>query len=221
MKGVYTMKRKHGTAVCISYTAPGEGRVRELVETVKRGVNFASELRTAKRRAELALHKRRGEIAEGRYQLAARQTMTLSDFVEKHYAEELRDRRGGGLRTAEKELQRLTTGPVGRELGAVKLTDLNEWRISSTSAGDDWPAWAREPSTATSPGSRICGTARASGSWSRAITRSARSGGSRSPSTESDFWSQRRKSGCWPSFILTSADWPRSRSILASAWVPF
>ena len=128
MKGVYLVKRKHGTAVCISYTAEGR-HVRERVETVKRGVNFQSELREARRRAEQVYRKRQGAIAEERHQLAPRRTMTLGEFVEKYYADELRERRGGGLRTAEKEIQRCTTGPVGREFGSTRLSDLTEWVI--------------------------------------------------------------------------------------------
>ena len=51
MKGIHTVKRKHGTAVYISYSPPGEPRVRELFQLVKRGANFDTELRLAKRRA--------------------------------------------------------------------------------------------------------------------------------------------------------------------------
>ncbi len=45
MKGVYTVKRKYGAAVYISYQPPGESYVRELVETVKRGPRTKNEVR--------------------------------------------------------------------------------------------------------------------------------------------------------------------------------
>ncbi len=54
--------------------------------------------------------------------------MTVRQFVELYYADELCERKGG-LRSAEEEIKRLTTRSLGRELGAVKLSELSEWRI--------------------------------------------------------------------------------------------
>ncbi len=129
MKGINTVNRKNGTSVCITYTPPGQARVRDIVEFVPAGREFTRRLREARKRAEMVLCKRRAAIVEGQHQLAPRRTMTLSGFVDKYYADELRQRRGGGLRTAEKEIQRLTTGPVGKEFGSTPISGLTEWRI--------------------------------------------------------------------------------------------
>ncbi len=129
MKGIYTVDRKNGTTVCITYTPPGQARVRDIVEFVPAGREFTRRLREARKRAEKVLYKRMAAIVEGEHQLAPRRTTTLKGFVDKYYADELRERRGGGLRTAEKEIQRLTTGPVGREFGSTRLSELTEWRL--------------------------------------------------------------------------------------------
>ncbi len=129
MRGVYTRQRKGSTSMYCTYSPPGESYVREWVETVKRGPNFDSELKLALHRAGLVLHKRRGEIVEGRYQLAPSRTMTVSDFVAKYYGAELKERRGGAMRGAAKEITRLTTGPLGKAFGSTRLAELTEWRI--------------------------------------------------------------------------------------------
>lgn len=126
VRGVYTRKLKRGTAVYITYSPPGEPRVRELFDNVPRGVHHDAELRDAKERAEMLLHKRRAAIVDGTHKLPPRQSMTLADFVEQHYKDELRTRRRNGrpMATAKTEIQRVTTGPVGRRLGSVNLSDL-------------------------------------------------------------------------------------------------
>lgn len=127
MKGVYTACRKNGTAVCISYSPPGERRVRETIELVPEGRGFAKRLRAASKRAEKALVTRQAAIVEGKYGLVRPQKrMTLARFVETIYADDLRQR---GIRTAEKEIERITTAPLGRYFGPVQLADLTEFRI--------------------------------------------------------------------------------------------
>ena len=127
MKGIYTVKRKDGTAVSIGYTPPGEQRVREVVEFVREGREFARRLREAEKRAEKVLVKRKAAIVDGRHELARPQkSMTLARFVETVYADELRER---GIRTADQEIQRLTDAPLGQYFGAIQLSDLTEFRV--------------------------------------------------------------------------------------------
>ena len=119
MKGVYTVERKEGSAVYVSYTPPGEQRIRERVELVPRGRGFGRRLRDAERRAEKVLVRRKAAIVEGRHEIARpKASMRFARFVETIYAPELRDR---GIRTAKIEIQRITTGPVGRYFGAMRL----------------------------------------------------------------------------------------------------
>ena len=147
MKGIYTAKRAKGTAVCISYSPPGEQRVREVIELVPHGRKFTKRLREAEKRAEKVLIKRKASVVEGKHQLVRPGgSITLLRFVEGYYADELRER---GLRTAEKEIQRLTTGPVGRLLGDVRLSDMTEWRIIASHSRS--ASTSRAASTASTP----------------------------------------------------------------------
>lgn len=127
MKGIYTRERRGSTAVYITYTPPGKRRVRESVECVAEGPDYAKRIRAAEKRAEKVLIKRRAAIIDGTHGLVRLQSeITLKQFVEKFYAEELRER---GIRTAEEEINRCTEGPLGRHFGDTRLVDLNEFRI--------------------------------------------------------------------------------------------
>ena len=128
MKGIYTRERKGGTAVYISYTPPREGRVREVVEFVTDGPAFSKRLREAEKRAEKVLIKRRAAIVEDRHELVRpkKASHTFATFVEKVYADELRD---SGIRSAPKEIRRITIGAVGCYFGALQLSELNEWNL--------------------------------------------------------------------------------------------
>lgn len=130
MKGIYTVKRANGTSVCITYSPPGEKRVREALDFVPAGFEFTRRLREAKRKAEKVLTKRKAAIYDGKHELARpRNSMVFSRFVKEHYADELRHRKGSGLRTAEAEIQRLTTGPLGRYFTSVSLQGITQWQI--------------------------------------------------------------------------------------------
>ena len=70
MKGIYTVARKDGTAVYVSYSPPGERQIREKVELVPGGRGFGRRLREAVRRAEKVLIRRKAAIVEGRHEIA-------------------------------------------------------------------------------------------------------------------------------------------------------
>ena len=130
MKGIYRAERANGTSVVINYSPPGEKRVREAIEFVPEGRNFAKRLREAEKRAQSVLIKRKAAVVENRHELARpRPSMTVARFVEKYYADELRHRKGNGLRTAEAEIQRITTGPLGRYLAGVNLHGITQWQV--------------------------------------------------------------------------------------------
>ena len=127
MKGVYTVDRKSGTAVYVSYVPPGRAQVRERVELVARGPEFAQRLREAKARARDVLFKRKAAIVEGTFDLPrSRRALTFAQFVERIYAGELRDRQ---LRTAEAEIEHMTRWPLGRHFAAMQLRNIDEWKV--------------------------------------------------------------------------------------------
>ena len=127
MKGIYTRERGGSTAVYISYTPPGERRVRESIECVPEGPDYAKRIRAAEKRAEKVLIKRQAAIIDGTHGLVRPQSsVTLQQFVKKVYADLLKE---SGIRTAEMEIDRLTEGPLGRYFGETRLVDLNEFRI--------------------------------------------------------------------------------------------
>ena len=127
VRGIYTVQRKGGTAVYISYVPQGRAQLREKVELVPAGKDSAARVREAKARARDVLIKRRAAIVEGTFDLPrSRRVSTFAKFVEQHYAEELQERR---LRTAEVEIHRLKAGALGRYFGRMLLTELDEWKV--------------------------------------------------------------------------------------------
>ncbi len=141
--------------------------------------------------------------------------MTLARFVEKHYADELRERKGG-LRTAEKEIQRLTTGPVGRALGNVKLSELTEWRVRKYINERRDAGIGPGASTATWLASRTSGRARAGGSWSLAIILYGWRGASASRRIACDSWRLRTSLASSPSLSREPGGWQKSLCTPAS-----
>ena len=57
-RGVYTAKRKNGTAVYIDYTVPGTRRVREKVDFVPNGPDMKKRLRESQERARKECSRR-------------------------------------------------------------------------------------------------------------------------------------------------------------------
>ena len=53
--GVYTAEKTNGVSVCISYTPPGETRIRENFRFVEHGLAFRKRLGEVKREAEKEL----------------------------------------------------------------------------------------------------------------------------------------------------------------------
>ena len=120
MRGIYTAKRKNGSAIYIGFTPPGERQVRELVGLVPNGRGFASRFRDVERLAEGVLHKRKVAIAAGEFELAPRQKKrcpTFADYVRIVYVPAMRAGTNSARekmkpRSVERETQRLTTGSL-------------------------------------------------------------------------------------------------------------
>ena len=64
MRGIYTAKRKTGTAVYIDYQPPDMARVREKIELVPSGPNLAKRLSEARKRAQKELVRRQAAACE-------------------------------------------------------------------------------------------------------------------------------------------------------------
>ncbi len=120
--GVYTAEKKNGVSVYISYTPPGEERIRENFHFVEHGLAFNKRLAEVKREAEKELTKRRARIIEGRHRRLrpSRRVPTFAEYVETTYAPLLR-RSAMKERPREEEVRRVQTGTVGRYFGAYRL----------------------------------------------------------------------------------------------------
>jgi integrase len=126
MKGIYSVKRKNGTAVYINYSPPGQPRVRELVECVDEGRYFGKRLQEVTKIAANRLVRRKAEIFEGRYEAVLpkkRENLTFARYVEETYVPLLR-RSEMKEKPREVEIRRVTTGIVGRYFGNYRLDQI-------------------------------------------------------------------------------------------------
>ncbi len=119
---VYIVDKKNGISVCISYTPPGEERIRENFRFVEHGLAFNKRLAEVKREAEKELTKRQAQIIEGRHKRLrpSSRVPTFAKYVKHTYAPLLRrsDMKPG---PREEEIRRVTTGVLGRYFGAYRL----------------------------------------------------------------------------------------------------
>lgn len=125
VNGVYTVKRKKGTAVYISYMTP-DGQVREKVDFVPGGLDFKERLKSAKRDAEHARNVRLVAMRKGKLDLPQGRRMLFRDFVTKHYAPELRAR---GIRGAKHEIRRVEKEALAKHFGSVPLDRISEYTV--------------------------------------------------------------------------------------------
>ena len=114
--GVYRIKRKNGYSVFMTYSVDGK--------SYRRTVGFArfsdrAGLQRLEKEAKVALAKKRPAILEGTNTEPSK--LTVAEFVERTYAKVLRRK---GRRTVEREVYRLTKGPLGRFFGSRRLVDL-------------------------------------------------------------------------------------------------
>ena len=114
--GVYKVRRSNGYSIFLSYSANGTSH--------RRTIGFArfserAELRRLEKEAKLRLAEMRPAILRGTY--VEPSTLTVAEFVERTYAKVLRRK---GRRTAEREVDRLTKGALGRFFGSSLLVDL-------------------------------------------------------------------------------------------------
>ncbi|HXK23916.1 MAG TPA: tyrosine-type recombinase/integrase [Myxococcota bacterium] len=137
MKGVYSVERKGGTAVYITYTSGGKS-TRELYRTVPHGDGFGKRLAAAERDAGKELISIKAALNEGRFHLVeqrkARRTPTFAEYAREHYIPSMQS----GTNSARErmkdaplrvEIRRCTSGTLGRYFGAVALDQITRTRI--------------------------------------------------------------------------------------------
>jgi integrase len=138
-KGIYTVARKGGAAVYISYSPPGAARVRELYRLVPNGDGFGKRLAAAVRDAGKELISRKAAVNEGRHNLVeqrkSRRVMTFGAYAVEHYIPAMQS----GTNSARErmrpapllaEIHRVTDGPLGRYFADVPLDQINRSRIA-------------------------------------------------------------------------------------------
>jgi integrase len=138
MKGVYTIERRGGTAVYLTYTPTGEARVRELYRFVPDGEKFTKRLAAAQSDAAKEVISRKAAVYERRHDLVrqrkAHRVPSFAEYARDYYVPAMKSGTNSARErmkeaSLEVEIHRCGEGTLGRYFAEIPLDAITRSEI--------------------------------------------------------------------------------------------